>query len=143
MKNYTLQRFVKLNLYLFGMYGLLTAAWFGVTGKFKEDVTGVVGEILINAAIFSLLFTIGLLLWYRRMEMRIPVKSISLKSLDQKLEEIGYERIPAKGKECVQVYKPRPPKASALAGRLFVQKSANFYHLQGPKMKLQSIKLDR
>ena len=143
MKNYTLQRFVKLSLYLFGMYGLLTAAWFGVTGRFKEEATGAVSEILVNAAIFSLLFTIGLLLWYRRMEMRIPVKSISPKTLDQKLEEIGYERIPAKEKETVQVYKPRPPRASALAGQLFVQKSANFYHLHGPKMKLESLQLDR
>ncbi|MBX0335313.1 hypothetical protein K3G39_18920 [Pontibacter sp. HSC-14F20] len=140
MKHYTLQRFVKLNLYFFGMYGLLTAAWYGFTGRFGEDSTrGAISEILVNAAIFSLLFTIALLLWYRRTEIRIPVKSISPKALDQKLDEIGYERIPGKDKGAVQVYKPRPPKAPALAGRLFVQKSANFYHLQGPVSKLKSL----
>ncbi|WP_299990977.1 hypothetical protein [uncultured Pontibacter sp.] len=139
MKNYTLQRFVKLSLYFFGMYALLTAAWFGISGRFGEDATGAINEILVNSAIFSLLFTIALLVWYRRTEIRIPVKSISSKALDQKLEEIGYERIPGKEKGAVQVYKPRPPKAPALAGRLFVQKSANFYHLQGPVSKLKSL----
>ncbi|MBF8965224.1 hypothetical protein I0P70_18390 [Pontibacter sp. FD36] len=141
MKHYTLQRFVKLSLYFFGMYALLTAAWFGISGRFREDATGAINEILVNSAIFSLLFTIALLLWYRRTEIRIPVKSISSKALDQKLEEIGYERIPGKEKGAVQVYKPRPPKAPALAGRLFVQKSANFYHLQGPVSKLKSLEV--
>ncbi|EJF09879.1 MULTISPECIES: hypothetical protein [Pontibacter] len=141
MKNYTLQRFVKLSLYFFGMYALLTGAWFGISGRFGEDATGAINEILVNSAIFSLLFTIALLVWYRRTEIRIPVKNISPKALDQKLEEIGYERIPGKEKGAVQVYKPRPPKAPALAGRLFVQKSANFYHLQGPVSKLKSLKV--
>ncbi|PVY37369.1 hypothetical protein [Pontibacter virosus] len=141
MKHYILQRFVKLNLYFFGMYGLLTAVWFGFTGRFSEDTSGAISEILVNAAIFSLLFTIALLVWYRRTEVRIPVKSISPKALDQKLIEIGYERIPCKNKGAVQVYKPRPPKAPALAGRLFVQKSANFYHLQGPVSKLKSLEV--
>lgn len=139
MKNYTLLRFVKLSLYFFGMYGLLTAVWFGFSGRFSENASGAVNEILVNAAIFSLLFTIALLLWFRRKEVRIPVKHISQKELDQKLEEIGYERIPDKGS--VQVYKPRPPKTSALAGRLFVQKSANFYHLQGPVSKLKDLEV--
>ncbi|PKV75872.1 hypothetical protein [Pontibacter ramchanderi] len=141
MKNYTLLRFVKLSLYFFGMYSVLTAVWFGVSGRFSEEAGGAVNEILVNAAIFSLLFTIALLLWYRRAEVRIPVKDISQNGLDQKLAEIGYERVPDKAKGAVQVYKPRPPKAPALAGRLFVQKSANFYHLQGPASKLKSLKV--
>ena len=139
MKNYTLLRFVKMSLYFFGMYGLLTAVWFGFSGRFSENVSGAINEILVNAAIFSLLFTIALMLWYRRTEVRIPVKNISQKALEQKLEEIGYERIPDKEKGAIQVYKPRPPKASALAGRLFVQKSANFYHLHGPVSKLKDL----
>ncbi|SIT83027.1 hypothetical protein [Pontibacter indicus] len=139
MKNYTLLRFVKLSLYFFGMYGLLTAVWFGFSGRFSENASGAINEILVNAAIFSLLFTIALLLWFRRTEVRIPVTHISQKALEQKLEEIGYERIVDKVKGSVQVYKPRPPKASALAGRLFVQKSANFYHLHGPVSKLKDL----
>lgn len=139
MKQYTLQRFVKLNLYFFGMYGLLTAAWYGITGRFGEDAGGAINEILVNAALFSLLFTIALLIWYRRTEIRIPIKSTSQKALEQKLEEIGYERVPGKEKGAVQVYKPRPPKAPALAGRVFVVKSLNFYHIQGPANKLKSL----
>jgi hypothetical protein len=139
MKNYTLQRFVKMSFYFFGMYGLLTAAWYGLSGEFSEDAGQALNEILVNAAIFSLMFTLALLLWYRRTEKRIPVKAISQKELDKKLETIGYERIPAKDKGAVQVYKPRPPKAPVLAGRIFVQKSANFYHVQGPKKAVLSL----
>ncbi len=139
MKNYTLQRFVKLNLYFFGMYGLLTAAWYGLSGKFGEEGANAWREVAVNAAIFSLLFTVALLVWYRRTEVRIPVKSMTQKQLEQQLETIGYERVPGKEKGAVQIYKPRPPKAPALAGRVFVQKSINFYHIQGPTGKLKSL----
>ncbi|WP_299708139.1 hypothetical protein [uncultured Pontibacter sp.] len=139
MKNYTLNRFVKLNLYFFGMYGLLTAAWYGISGRFSEDAETAVQELFLNAAIFALMFTSALLLWYRRTEVRIPVKDISPKALELKLEAVGYERIKTDSKQPTQVYKPRPPKAPALAGRVFVQKSANFYHIQGPVSKLKSL----
>jgi hypothetical protein len=139
LKNYTLNRFVKLNLYFFLMYGVLTAAWYGISGRFSEDADSAVQEILLNAAIFALMFTTALLLWYRRTEIRIPVKDISPKALEQKLEAVGYERIKADPKQPTQVYKPRPPKAPALAGRIFLQKSANFYHLQGPRKVVLSL----
>jgi hypothetical protein len=132
MKHYTLQRFVKLNLYFFVMYSLLTAAWYGISGRFSEDSETALHEILLNAAIFSFLFTAAILLWYRRTESRIPVKAISMKALEQQLAAIGYERVLTKEKQPVQVYKPRPPKAPTLAGKIFVSKSANFYHVQGP-----------
>ena len=141
MKSYTLLRFVKLNLYLFGMYSLLTAAWYGITGKFDEGVSAVISEILFNAAIFSLMFTIGLLLWYRRTQIRIPVKDLSMKALEQRLEQIGYQRVEGKKIQDLQVYKPVPPKAPALAGKLFLRKSANFYHLEGPAKKLKSLEV--
>ncbi|MDX5419321.1 MAG: hypothetical protein LPK09_08885, partial [Hymenobacteraceae bacterium] len=63
MKGYTLQRFVKLNLYFFGMYGLLTAAWYGLSGRFGENAGAAINEILLNAAIFSMMFTSALLVW--------------------------------------------------------------------------------
>jgi hypothetical protein len=141
MKNYTLQRFVKLNLYFFGMYGLLTAAWYGLSGRFGEEGAHAWREVAVNAAIFSLLFTVALLLWYRRTEVRIPIKSMPQKQLEHQLEAVGYERAPSKETGTVQVYKPRPPKAPALAGRVFVQKSANFYHIQGPVQKLKSLEV--
>ncbi|WP_018478330.1 hypothetical protein [Pontibacter roseus] len=144
MKHYTLQRFVKLNLYFFAMYSLLTAVWFGVTGRFTEEDTGsAVNEILLNAAIFSLMFTTALLLWYRRAEVRIPVKAISAKHLEQKMEELGYLRLADQKQPAVQVYKPVPPKAPALAGRVFIWKSANFYHVQGPVGKLKSLEASK
>ena len=141
MKGYTLQRFVKLNLYFFGMYGLLTAAWYGLSGRFGENAGAAINEILLNAAIFSMMFTSALLVWYRRTERRIPVKAISQKELEHNLETIGYERIPAKDKEAAQVYKPRPPKAPVLAGKIFIRKSVNFYHVQGPRKKLDSLEV--
>ncbi|MBD1395806.1 hypothetical protein H9Q13_01400 [Pontibacter sp. JH31] len=141
MKNYTLQRFVKLNLYFFGMYGLLTAAWYGLSGRFGEDAGTAIQEILSNAAIFSLMFTTALLVWYRRTELRIPVKTISQSGLEDKLETLGYERIPAPNKGAAQVYKPRPPKAPVLAGKIFVLKSTKFYHVRGPLRKLESLEV--
>lgn len=143
MKNYTLLRFVKMNLYFFGMYGLLTAAWYGFTGRFSENDGSALQEILLNAAIFSLMFSAALLLWYRRTEIRIPVKELSAKALELRLEAIGYERVAAKSKSPIQVYKPRPPHAPALAGRVFLHKSANFYHLQGPRQQLKSLEVKK
>jgi hypothetical protein len=139
MKNYTLLRFVKLSLYFFGMYGLLTAAWYGMSGRFGEDAQTAINELLLNAAIFSLMFTLTLLVWFRRTEVRIPIKALTPKALDQRLEAIGYERMITKNHTSLQVYKPRPPKASALAGRVLVQKSVNFYHIHGPVSKLKSL----
>lgn len=139
MKNYTLLRFVKLNLYLFGMYSVLTAAWYGVSGRFGEEGVAAWQEVAVNAVIFALLFTVALLLWYRRTEIRIPIKSLSQKQLEHHLEAIGFARIPGKETGTAQVYKPCPPRAPALAGRVFVQKSANFYHIQGPKKELKSL----
>jgi hypothetical protein len=141
LKNYTLQRFVKLNLYFFGMYGLLTAAWYGISGRFTEDTGTAINEIILNAAIFSFMFTSALLLWYRRKEIRIPLKALSAKALDQKLEAAGYEKVMANAKQPVQVYKPRPPKAPIFSGKIFVSKSANFYHVQGPVSKLKSLEV--
>jgi hypothetical protein len=130
---------VKLNLYLFAMYSLLTAAWYGITGKFSDGTGTVLSEILFNAAIFSLMFTLGLLLWYRRTKIRIPVQDLSMKALEQQLEQIGYQRVAGISNESLQVYKPVPPKAPALAGKVFLQKSANFYHLEGPAKKVREL----
>ncbi len=136
MRNYTLMRFVRLNLYFFAMYFVLTAIWYGLNGRFSETGTSqLLQEISINAAVFSLLFTLTMLLMYRRTEVRVPVKQFTSKQLQLRLEEIGYVRAKDE-KQPVQVYKPTPPKASALAGKVFVQQTANFWLLEGPKKYL-------
>ncbi|WP_266205010.1 hypothetical protein [Pontibacter kalidii] len=136
MRNYTLMRFVRLNLYFFAMYFVLTAIWYGLSGKFSEGSTGMLlQEIAFNAAVFSLLFSITMLVLYRRTRLRVPVGKYSPKQLQQRLEEIGFVRT-SESKQPLQVYKPTPPKASALAGNLFVQQSANFYLVEGPKKYL-------
>jgi hypothetical protein len=139
MKYYTLQRFVKLNLYFFGMYSVLTAAWYGLSGRFGEDTGTAVNEILFNAAIFSFMFTVALLLWYRRTDIRIPVNKITLKALEQQMEGIGYLRVAGQKQQAVQVYKPAPPKAPVFAGKIFIRKTANFYLVQGPKKSVLSL----
>lgn len=131
MRYYSLLRFLKLSLYFFLMYTLLTAVWYGITGKFKEDTAATITEIMVTAVLFSLLFSVTIVIWYRREERRIPLKSITAKELDKKLETIGFTRTQHKEKH-TRIYKPVPPKAAALAGRIFVQQSANFYHLHGP-----------
>ncbi|MBB6610827.1 hypothetical protein H7F15_07245 [Pontibacter sp. Tf4] len=138
MRNYSLLRFLKLNVYFFLMYSLLTAVWYGITGKFEENPTGTIGEVFFTAAVFSLLFSLAIVIWFRREERRIPVKGLSVKELDKKLARIGYQRVQGKSKQTIS-YKPEPPKASALAGKIFVQQSVNFYHLHGPARYLKQI----
>lgn len=138
MKNYTLLRFVKLNLYFFVMYSLLTALWYGLSGKFAGAAGTVLQEIALNAAVFSLLFSVSILLWYRRTEFRIPVQKYKPEQLRQKIEEAGYLKVSGH-KHAYEVYKPAPPKAPALAGKIFVQKTTNFYVLQGPTKYLKGI----
>lgn len=132
-------RFVKLNIYFFGMYGLLTCIWYGITGRFSESTEVAFREILVTSAFFSLAFSIMVLIWYRRTSIRIPVKSISKKELNKKLEETGYTKIEQEGKQPVQTYKPVPPKASALGGKIFLAQDASYYHLNGPKKFLKLI----
>ncbi len=140
MKNYTLFRFVKLNLYFFAMYSLLTAVWYGFTGRFETDGAGATGEILFNAALFALLFSAGILLWYKRAETRIPVKELSIKTLHQRLEQLGYQKIAAADALTQwSKYKPVPPKVPVLAGKIFVQKKANFYLVEGPSKYIKKL----
>lgn len=139
MKNYVLMRFVKLNIYFFGMYGLLTCIWYGITGRFSENTEVVFREILVTSTFFSLAFSVMVLIWYRRSSIRIPVKSISKKELTQKLEETGYSRVEQEEKQPVQIYKPVPPKASAMAGKIFLAQDGSYYHLNGPSKFLKMI----
>ncbi|MCX2740813.1 hypothetical protein [Pontibacter anaerobius] len=133
MRNYTLMRFVRLNSYFFAMYSVLTAIWYGLSGKFSEGESMIlIQEIGFNAAVFSVLFIITMLVLYRRTEVRVPVKKYSPKQLQQRLEDVGFVKADSK-KQPRQVYKPTPPKASALAGNVFVQQTANFWLLEGPK----------
>ncbi|TPE42129.1 hypothetical protein [Pontibacter mangrovi] len=134
MRNYTLLRFVRLNLYFFVMYCLLTAAWYGLNGRFAEEGSAqLLQEIAFNAALFSLLFSITMLVLYRRIEVRVPLQKYTSKQLQQRLEEIGFTKAQD------QVYKPVPPKASAMAGKVFVQKTTNFWILEGPKKYLEKL----
>lgn len=129
-------RFVRLNLYFFVMYFALTAVWYGLSGRFSEmDTTQLLREISINAALFSLVFSITMLILYRRTLVRLPVQKYTSKQLQQRLEEIGFTKTNEQ-KQPLQVYKPTPPKASALAGNVFVQQTANFWLLEGPKKYL-------
>lgn len=139
MRNYVLMRFVKLNIYFFGMYSLLTCIWYWITGRFSEDSTLIFREIMITSAFFSLAFSIMVLVWYRRISIRVPVKSISKKELQQIVEAAGYAKVESEGKQPVQIYKPVPPKASAMAGKIFIQQDINFYNLNGPKRFLKVI----
>ncbi|MDX5436765.1 MAG: hypothetical protein LPK03_06190 [Pontibacter sp.] len=136
MRNYTLMRFVRLNLYFFAMYAALTAIWYGLSGRFAEAGTAqLLQEISINAAVFSLVFSLTMLILYRRTEVRVPVKKYTPKQLQQRLEEIGFVATNNQ-KQPLQIYKPVPPKASALAGNVFVQQTANFWLMEGPKKYL-------
>lgn len=129
-------RFVRLNLYFFAMYAALTAFWYGLSGRFAEAGTAhLLQEIGINAAVFSLVFSLTMLILYRRTEVRVPVKRYTPKQLQQSLEEIGFVKTDNQ-KQPLQVYKPAPPKASALAGNVFVQQTANFWLMEGPKKYL-------
>ena len=129
-------RFVRLNLYFFLMYFALTAIWYLLSGRFSEVGTAqLLREISINAALFSLVFSMTMLILYRRTEVRVPVKKYTSKQLQQRLEEIGFTKANEQ-KQPLQVYKPTPPKASALAGNVFVQQTANFWLLEGPKKYL-------
>lgn len=140
MKHYTLQRFVKLNLYFFVLYSLLTAIWYVVTGRFAAGAAQVISEILFNAAIFSLLFSLNILLWYRRTEVRIPAKELSIKQLNLRLEELGYRKLVSGDVQPQNsIYKPAPPKVSVFAGRIFVQKKANLYLVEGPAKYINRI----
>lgn len=140
MKHYTLQRFVKLNLYFFVLYSLLTATWYAVTGRFAAGAAQVISEIVFNAAIFSFLFSLGILLWYRRTEVRIPAKELSIKQLNLRLEELGYQKLVSGDVQPqTSIYKPAPPGASVFAGRVFVQKKANFYLVEGPAKYINRI----
>lgn len=139
MKNYVLMRFVKLNIYFFAMYGTLTCIWYGITDRFNENSDLVFREIMVTSAFFSLAFSIMVLTWYSRTSIRIPVKSISKKELQQKVEATGYGKVALKEKQPVQVYKPVPPRASAMAGKIFIHQDINFYNLTGPKRFLKLI----
>ena len=139
MRNYSLLRFLKLNLYFFLMYSLLTGAWYAITGKFDKNTSATIAELLFTAVVFSLLFSLAIVVWFRRDERRIPLKRVTIKELDKELTQIGYQRVPGKAKQTIN-YKPEPPKASALAGKIFVQQSANFWHLHGPVKYLKLIK---
>ncbi|MFD1186939.1 hypothetical protein [Pontibacter rugosus] len=132
-------RFVRLNLYFFTMYSLLTAVWYGLRGKFNTSTSQeVIGEIMLNAAIFSLLFSVTILLLYRRTSIRIPVSKYKLKELQQKLEENGFLKTVVTAQN-LQVYKPTPPKAPALAGKVFLAQTKNFYLIQGPSKYLKGL----
>jgi len=129
-------RFVRLNLYFFVMYFALTAIWYLLSGRFSEvETTQLLREISINAALFSLVFSLTMLILYRRTLVRLPVQKFTSKQLQQRLEEIGFTKANEQ-KQPLQVYKPTPPKASALAGNVFVQQTANFWLLEGPKKYL-------
>lgn len=126
-------RFVRLNLYFFAMYCVLTAIWYGLSGRFSEvGAAQLLQDIAFNAAVFSLLFSLTMLILYRRVEVRLPVKKYSSRQLQQRLEEVGFVKADEQ-KQPLQVYKPTPPKASALAGNVFVQQTANFWLVDGPK----------
>ncbi|AKD04107.1 hypothetical protein POKO110462_15385 [Pontibacter korlensis] len=140
MRNYTLLRFVRLNLYFFVMYCILTAVWYGLNGRFAENGTvDMLKEIALNAAIFSLLFSLAMLLLYRRTELRIPVQKYTAQQLQQRLEEIGFV-LTTQQQSALQVYKPSPPKAPALAGSVFVQQTANFWLMEGPQKYVMKLK---
>ena len=132
-------RFLKLNLYFFLMYSLLTGAWYAITGKFDKNTSATIAELLFTAVVFSLLFSLAIVVWFRRDERRIPLKRVTIKELDKELAQIGYRRVQGKAKQTIS-YKPEPPKGSALAGKIFVQQSANFWHLHGPVKYLKLIK---
>jgi hypothetical protein len=132
-------RFVKLNIYFFGMYGLLTCIWYGLTGRFNQNAADSFREILVTSAFFSLAFSLLVLFWYRRTSIRIPLKNVSKKELNLKLEQTGYTREEQPGKQQPQTYKPVPPKASAMAGKIFLAQDASYYHLNGPRKFLKQI----
>ncbi|WP_299760780.1 hypothetical protein [uncultured Pontibacter sp.] len=139
MRHYTLLRFVRLNLYFFAMYCLLTAVWYGLSGKFSgASITLVLQEIAFNAAVFSLLFSITMLVLYRRTALRVPVKKYTQNQLQHCLQDAGFVKA-SQEKQPLQVYKPTPPKASALAGNVFVQQSANYWLLEGPKKYIDKL----
>lgn len=140
MKNYMLMRFVKLNLYFFIMYSLLTCIWYGITGRFKVAPETVFREVMITSAFFSLAFSVMVLLWFRRTSVRIPVKQTNRKELQQKVEALGYAKLDSAGQEPMQVYKPVPPKASAMAGKIFIQQNGSYYNLNGPAKFLKLMK---
>ncbi len=139
MGNYVLMRFVKLNLYFFIMYSLLTCIWYFITDRFEGDSVVIFREIIITSAFFSLAFSIMVLVWYRRSSIRIPVKGISKKELQQKVEAAGYAKVESGNKQALQIYKPVPPKASAMAGKIFIQQDISFYQSHGPKLFLKLV----
>ncbi|WP_187264603.1 hypothetical protein [Pontibacter beigongshangensis] len=139
MKNYSLLRFVKLNLYFFSIYSLLTGLWYAVTNRFETDAATAVKEILFNAAIFSLLFTLLMLGWYRRTRLMLATTKTSYAELQKRLAAIGYEKVSQPKKSTIEVYKPTPPKAAAMAGKLFVSKSPSFYIVEGPARLLKKL----
>ncbi|MFT2011338.1 hypothetical protein ACMA1I_21885 [Pontibacter sp. 13R65] len=139
MKHYTLLRFVKLNLYFFSAYCLLTGLWYGVTNRFETEAATVVKEIMLNAAIFGLLFSLLMLSWYRRTRLLLATTKISYAELQQRLSAIGFEKVPQAQKSKMEVYKPTPPKAAAMAGKLFVSKSPSFYIVEGPARLLKKL----
>lgn len=126
-------RFVRLNLYFFVMYSLLTMLWYAVSGNLAgRGFIEVLQEVSLNGAVFALLFSLAILIWYRRGSRRVPVQQVTLAQLQQRLQEAGYVKVEGQTLEQVQVYKPAPPRAPALAGKVFVQRTTNFYVLQGP-----------
>lgn len=139
MRNYVLMRFVKLNLYFFAMYSLLTCIWYYITGRFEGNSEVIFREIMITSAFFSLAFSMMVLVWYRRTSIRIPLKSISKKELQLKVETAGFSKVKSNSKQSIQIYKPVPPKAAAMAGKIFIQQDINFYQLHGPKRFLKLI----
>ncbi|TXK44293.1 hypothetical protein FVR03_14025 [Pontibacter qinzhouensis] len=139
MKNYVLLRFVKLNLYFFSAYSLLTGLWYAFTNRFETEAGTAVKEIMLNAAIFSLLFTLLLLLWYRRTRLLVATTKISYPELQKRLSDMGYEQVKLSQKSNTEVYKPTPPKAAAMAGKLFVSKSPSFYIIEGPARLLKQL----
>lgn len=139
MKNYALIRSVKLGIYFFAVYAVFTAIWYLISGRFKDGTTDAVSELFVTAAWFALLFSFMMVLWFRRTEIRLPLKEINQKQLEQKLADLGFERVKKTSGEKIQTYKPIPPKASAMAGKVFISRSANFYHLQGPVKYLKKL----
>ncbi|WP_114784847.1 hypothetical protein [Botryobacter ruber] len=139
MKNYSLIRFVKLNIYFLAAYSILTGIGYAVMGKFTGQAVETWNEILFNAAIFSLVFSLAILLLYRRTDLRLPNTRVSYKALENRLLEVGYEPVPQPEKAIYQEFKPVPPKAAALAGKVFVLKTPNFYIVEGPARYLKKL----
>ncbi len=132
MRHYALRRFTSLFLYFFGMYSLITAIWYSVNGRFKASAAEAVSEIVLHGGIFALMFGLLMMVLYRRKELRLPVLKVKNAQLEQGLQQIGYEPSKKQPLAGVKVYKPVPPVAASLAGKLFLHKTANFYHLEGP-----------